>query len=99
MAQAFAGAPPAPFALNYTRKRPLRGHCARPYMKEPISLRLRLDFLDFHGKLFGHMFSRRAKQHELLFVRFPRQLHQGGTLYICPHALHETSQSVCALRA
>ncbi|EEX77239.1 hypothetical protein SELSPUOL_01410 [Selenomonas sputigena ATCC 35185] len=22
----------------------------RPYMKEPISLRLRLDFLDFHGK-------------------------------------------------
>ena len=30
MAQAFAGAPPAPFALNYTRKRPLRGHCAPP---------------------------------------------------------------------
>ncbi|EJU29885.1 hypothetical protein HMPREF1153_1690 [Selenomonas sp. CM52] len=23
----------------------------RPYMKEPISLRLRLDFLDVHGKL------------------------------------------------
>ena len=30
MAQAFAGAPPAPFALNYTRKRPLRGHRAPP---------------------------------------------------------------------
>ena len=42
------------------------------------------------------MFSRHAKQHALLRTRFLRQFHQGGTLYICPHALQKPSQSVCA---
>ena len=42
------------------------------------------------------MFSRHAKRHALLRTRFLRQFHQGGTLYICPHALQKPSQSVCA---
>ena len=48
-----------------------------------------LDFLDFHSKLSGHMFSRRAKQHESCSCPFPATAHQRGTLDICPHALHE----------
>ncbi len=42
------------------------------------------------------MFSRHAKRHALLRTRFLRQFYQGGTLYICPHALQKPSQSVCA---
>ena len=42
------------------------------------------------------MFSRHAKRHAVLRARFLQQFHQGGTLYICPHALQKPSQSVCA---
>ena len=85
------------FIVNYTHKRPLCGHCAPPlHERTNQSAPSGLDFLDFHGKLSGHMFSRHAKRHALLHTRFLRQFHQGGTLYICPHALQKPSQSVCA---
>ncbi len=75
---------------NYTHRRPLCGHCAPPlHERANPSAPFGLDFLDFHSKLSGHIFSRRAKQHELCSCPFLATAHQRGTLYICPHALHE----------
>ena len=78
------------FRAKLHAQRPLRGRCAPPlHERANPSAPPGLDFLDFHSKLSGHMFSRRAKQHESCSCPFPATAHQRGTLYICPHALHE----------
>ena len=44
----------------------------RPYMKTANqSAPFGLDFLGFHGKLVGRMFSRRTERHNLLFCPIP----------------------------